>query len=231
MNHYLLLIVIMAGMGILGGIINFFTLYNGEKHWVYFFFQNIFVGLGGAALVPLLLKTAASDLLTEFGTGTFARPDYFLLAGFCLVAALVARVFVRSDPPRRRQSDDVPKRNAGETNGAILRQPGEQAQPNGHSPRSRPVSGKPAGANAEQPVTIPESPDLSKDAQHVVATLKQPDYVFKSIGEIRNEVDISRSYLELILERLEASDMVTTIERDDDVFWGLTYKGYSYNSH
>lgn len=231
MNHYLLLILIMAGMGVLGGIINFFTLYNGGKNWVYFLFQNIFVGLGGTALIPLLLKMASSDLLTDFGTGRFDRPDYFQLAGFCLIAALVARVFLRGDPSGQSHSDYVTKPNTMESNGALPRHSVEQQTSAANSDLNRPVSGKPAEAKADQAVSVRKSPDLSKEATHVLATLKQPDYVFKSVEEIRSEVDISRSYLELILEQLETADMVTPIERDGDVFWGLTYKGYNYNSH
>jgi len=227
MNQYLLLIMIMVGMGIFGGIINFFTLYKGGKKWLYFLFQNIFVGLGAAALVPLLLKTTVSNLLTDFGTAAFGRPDYFILAGFCLVAALLARVFVRSDSMVRRgerqPSSDL-EHSIAELDRTVRQRLSELRSPANSPVRDRPASGR----SHEAPAA--ETPDLSKDAKHFLATLKQPDYVFKSIEEIKDEIDISRSYLELILERLEAADLVTTIKRDGDVLWGLTYKGYSYNS-
>src|SRR5437899_1806340 len=92
------IVLVLFGSGVLGGVINYFiTDTNQEKplRW----WQHVIVGIGAAFMVPLFLNMISSGLIDAI-RGTEKIPadpaKLFVLAGFCLVAAVSARAFIRS---------------------------------------------------------------------------------------------------------------------------------------
>src|ERR1043165_3591875 len=93
--------IIMLVMGWLGGTINHFLLKEGEErkgsgekviYWRYG--RALFIGVGAALLIPLFLSTISSKLLENAIAGENAGVDSFVLASFCLLAAITSRAFI-----------------------------------------------------------------------------------------------------------------------------------------
>lgn len=81
-----MLILIMAGAGVLGGYVN--HVLSGRSGTAR---DSIWLGLLASFLVPLFLRTIASDMLA---TAAKDPLQLFPFAGFCLVAAVVSRRFI-----------------------------------------------------------------------------------------------------------------------------------------
>lgn len=99
------LLAVMFSAGVLGGLINYFMARESEPAqpdpaavapsiW-----RNLIIGLGAALLVPLFLNMISSDLI-ELTRGTQDKPaqpyKIFVFAGFCLVASISSRAFIRT---------------------------------------------------------------------------------------------------------------------------------------
>src|ERR1700680_3611262 len=93
----LIVILIILGAGILGGVTNYFLIYEfsseqvsepliSEKRWVNFW-KSVLVSLCAAITVPLFLQIISNNLLQEQANGTLPTKNYFILAGFCILAA------------------------------------------------------------------------------------------------------------------------------------------------
>lgn len=90
--------LVMLAAGTLGGLVNsFLTDPTDEKplEW----WKHIAVGVAASFMVPLFLNMISGDLIDKIRGIDGKAPDYsklFVLAGFCLVAAVSSRAFIRS---------------------------------------------------------------------------------------------------------------------------------------
>jgi len=92
MDHSIIVSLILFFSGIVGGLINF--IYDdGKKLTLIGFARSILLGVGAALLVPLFLKMISSTLIAETANDS---NNYFVLMGFCLVAAISSRSFIGS---------------------------------------------------------------------------------------------------------------------------------------
>jgi hypothetical protein len=92
MDHYLLIIILIIGAGLLGGITNYFRIEE-EKKDLFSFLKNILMGLSGSLLIPLFLNMISSNLLKESASDTL---KLFILFGFFLIASLSSKVFIQT---------------------------------------------------------------------------------------------------------------------------------------
>nr|WP_316640018.1 YEATS-associated helix-containing protein [uncultured Roseateles sp.] len=90
--------LVMLTAGALGGLVNYF-LSDPEQEKRLAWWQHVFVGVAASFMVPLFLNMISGDLIDKI-RGTTEKPgDYsklFVLAGFCLVAAVSSRAFIKS---------------------------------------------------------------------------------------------------------------------------------------
>jgi len=99
MQYYMpIVIAVMFVAGLLGGAINHFLMQEDDpKHT--FMGRSLAVGIGAAFMVPLFLNMISSNLLESI-RGTSNSPGdpikLLVLAGFCLVAAVSSRAFIRT---------------------------------------------------------------------------------------------------------------------------------------
>ena len=97
-DHLLIIAAVLFISGGVGGIINFFIADPDiEKRLPWW--QHAVVGIGASFMVPLFLNMISSNLIDSIRgiddkTGDFSK--LFVLAGFCLVAAVSSRAFIRS---------------------------------------------------------------------------------------------------------------------------------------
>jgi len=86
------IICIIIGMGLLGGLANFFSTRTDKDGW-WHFGKCLVCGIAAAVVMPLFLQTIQSDLLQKLGQGQL---NYFVFAGFCLIGAFASRTFLDS---------------------------------------------------------------------------------------------------------------------------------------
>jgi hypothetical protein len=88
----ILVIVVMLLAGSLGGVVNYYLgrLDNPDKASLK---ESIIIGIAASFLVPLFLQMISSNLLA---TGDTEPLNLFILAGFCLIAAISSRAFITS---------------------------------------------------------------------------------------------------------------------------------------
>ena len=90
--------LVMLASGILGGVVNSF-LADPEEERPMEWWKHVAVGIAASFMVPLFLNMISGDLLDKIRGVDGKAPDYsklFVLAGFCLVAAVSSRAFIRS---------------------------------------------------------------------------------------------------------------------------------------
>lgn len=106
----------MLVSGIVGGLINsYLSDPAAEKPLAWW--QHIVVGVGAAFMVPVFLNTISSRLIAEI-TGTEVTSEILskllVLSGFCLLAAVSSRAFIRSMTDRLLREVSAAKKEAKE---------------------------------------------------------------------------------------------------------------------
>lgn len=114
MLEYILGTMLLSG--IVGGLINsYLTDPNVEKPLAWW--QHIVVGVGASFMVPVFLNTISSRLIAEIA-GTEITSEVLskllILAGFCLLAAVSSRAFIRSMTDRLLREVAAAKKEAKE---------------------------------------------------------------------------------------------------------------------
>lgn len=97
-NHYVILILIMLGSGLLGGLSNYFILSDEGGSTAtsgkgFLMGKSLILGVTASLMVPLFLTTISSDILAKPEDGAFDK-NYLVLAGFCLLAAVLSKRFI-----------------------------------------------------------------------------------------------------------------------------------------
>jgi len=90
--------LVMLVAGALGGLVNYF-LADPEQERRLAWWQHVLVGITASYMVPLFLNMISGDLIDKIRGTAEKQGDYsklFVLAGFCLVAAVSSRAFIRS---------------------------------------------------------------------------------------------------------------------------------------
>jgi hypothetical protein len=116
MNTLALVISTMLASGVVGGLINSFlndpNIEKPLKWW-----QHIVVGIGAAFIVPVFLNMISSTLISDISgevTDSKMLSKVLVLAGFCLLAAISSRAFIRSLTDRLLQEVKEAKKEAKE---------------------------------------------------------------------------------------------------------------------
>lgn len=116
MDALILIAIVMLVAGILGGIINFYMVDKKTESplpW----WQHAIIGIGAAFMVPLFLNMISSSLIDTI-RGTNGTPGdlskIFVLSGFCLVASISSRAFIRTISQKVLQEIQDTKRVAEE---------------------------------------------------------------------------------------------------------------------
>lgn len=99
MTHTLTIIVIILIAGLLGGLTNFLRLYKmsdeGRELWIKFF-KSVLMGICASGAVPLFLQIIQTNLLEIQDGASFPEKNYFVLFGFCVVAAIYSKTFLEN---------------------------------------------------------------------------------------------------------------------------------------
>lgn len=93
-EHMLLLVILMAASGLLGGLVNYWGASQAlSQSELYPFLKRISAGLAAAFAVPLFLNMISSSLVADSKTDPL---KLLVIAGFCIVAAISSKAFIES---------------------------------------------------------------------------------------------------------------------------------------
>jgi len=122
MTHTQIIILIIIAAGLLGGLTNFVLLYNlkykKKECWINFL-KSISLSICASVTVPLFLQIISNNLLDLPTESTFPAKNYFILAGFCVLAAFYSKRFL---------DDLYAKVNKAEKNAEDAKQIAENAE-------------------------------------------------------------------------------------------------------
>lgn len=116
MEHLINIALVMLTSGILGGLVNSYLTDPADENFIAWW-KHIVVGVAASFMVPLFLNMISGDLIDKIRGIDDRQPDYsklFVLAGFCLVAAVSSRAFIRTLSERVLQEVKSAKKKAEE---------------------------------------------------------------------------------------------------------------------
>ena len=97
MTHNQTIILLIWGGGLLGGLTNFFLFYKldfqKKECWITFF-KSILLSLCASVTVPLFLQIISNNLIDIPESGKYPDKNYFILAGFCVLAGFFSKRFL-----------------------------------------------------------------------------------------------------------------------------------------
>lgn len=212
-NHIFVLVAVMLMAGVFGGLVNYYmqSQYDPDTTSLP---RSLVVGIGASFLVPVILALVNSDLIAE----SSQDPTRFLIfTGFCLIAAIASRFLVTSVSDRilsearraREQSDRV-------MHELYLVQ--SELRPLIETETEADLKIEPG------PLTPEEEPDVT--TAHVLKTLGNGRYIFRSLGGLCKEVDVDEPTMIKTLEIMVARNLAGRITGKQGVRWHLTDGGH-----
>lgn len=194
--------LVMLASGVLGGLVNFFLSDpQDERHLTWW--QHIFVGVTAAFMVPLLLNMISADLIDKIRGVNGQQGDYsklFVLAGFCLVAAVSSRAFIRTMSERvlqevrsARKNAEEAKEEAAEAKAAVAPFVEEDVPENEIEKRT--------------PSETPEV-DLTDTEKKVLKAMISSSYSMRSITGIAKDTDLTKPSVSHVISTLMVKGLV-----------------------
>jgi hypothetical protein len=216
----------MLVAGILGGLINSYLadpLIEKPLAW----WQHIIVGVGAAFMVPVFLNMISSRLIAEI-TGTDITSEILskllVLAGFCLLAAVSSRAFIRSMTDRLLQEVSSAKKEAKEAkaqaeNAEVIAEASTKVEP-----EQAPSSGEPQADAVASASPVPVS-DLERK---ILKAMVESKFSMRSLSGIAKDAELSTAQVnKAIGELLKKQLVVEGKNRDGQLRWYPTGEGRS----
>jgi hypothetical protein len=196
----------MMASGILGGIMNFFIA-DPQAERPLLWWQQIVVGVGAAFMVPLFLNMISSGLIDAIRGTNGQTPDLsklFVLAGFCLVAAVSSRAFIRTISERVLQEARNAKKKA------------EEAQEQAAEARAivAPLVEEEAPTEMTGPEVASEASEqggeanLSDEERSVLNAMTRSRFTMRSLSGLAKETGLEKARANKIISSLMAKELV-----------------------
>ncbi|MFA6149939.1 MAG: YEATS-associated helix-containing protein [Chitinophagaceae bacterium] len=109
MDHLNIIILIIVFSGLLGGLTNFFLSFdieNSRKECWINFFKAVLLSLCSSVTVPLFLQIISNNLLDNSVNASYPEKNYFILAGFCILASIYSKRFLDDLYDRVKKVED-----------------------------------------------------------------------------------------------------------------------------
>jgi hypothetical protein len=214
MSHpYVLIAVIMLAAGLAGGYFNYLVGKHDEGGPGRA--ESSLGGVIASFAIPLFLNMTSSNLLDSIGSSPSNPRNYFLLAGFCLVAAVSSKAFI-SNLSARVLSE---ARTATKAVSRIQ----EQVAPIIAKETEETEDGAPSL------VFSPPASTASEEAQKLLSALGDGRYTYRSTGGLSRQTGIGKDKLDGLLGNLASDGLVgktqLAIRGEPRPFWHLSDKG------
>jgi hypothetical protein len=240
-NFVLVLVVVMLCAGGLGGAVNHFFAQEGQVSGS-IFGRAMLVGIAAAFMVPLFLNMISSNLLDQIRgpDGSSGDPIKLLVfAGFCLVAAVSSRAFIRTISDRLMSEikevkhDTVQAKNDAAQANVVAGQAKTEAvratATAGEALQTAQLVVEPGGDDDDAPETAavapPAPPQVTHDERKVLQAFKESRFVLRSAHGLATASQLPRSNIYEILSKLEARQLVGERMGQKSAKWYITQKG------
>jgi hypothetical protein len=240
------IISIIIGMGLLGGLANFFSTRT-AKDDCWHFWKCIVCGISAAIVVPLFLQTIQSDLMNKLGQD---RINYLVFAGFCLIAAFASRTFLDSLAKQALQTA-----NEAEAKSKAAEEKAENSSARTEALASdlesvkeevKPVTEKFTEEPPEPIASVQESTPseiqpsdlvnekggqkniitgVDAEGVKVLKALASPQYTFRTLEGLQTETGLSPQDVNSQLIWFKLCGFANQIKRENGMRWYLTAKG------
>lgn len=194
--------LVMLTSGVLGGLVNFFISDPQDERRLTWW-QHIFVGVAAAFMVPLLLNMISADLIDKIRGANGLPGDYsklFVLAGFCLVAAVSSRAFIKTMSERVLQEVRSAKKNAEEAKEEAAEAKAAVA----------PFVEEEIPANEIEKKGLSETPevDLTDTEKIVLKAMISSSYSMRSITGIAKDTGLTKPSVSHVISTLMVKGLV-----------------------
>lgn len=219
-RHILFLTAIMALMGVLGGLINYFI--NGDteskprKDCFREVLKACIIGIGASLLVPLFLNMISSDLLKETESSQY---NILVFAGFCLIAAITSKTFIGTISERILQEAEEANAQAREAKKKI-----EQVESN-----IRPIINK-ATEQDYNDEDIIEEDNLGfneGDLEEIVIlkAIANGKYTYRTLNGLSKVTKLKKEVVNEKLTQLITEGFITQTQRENGIRYCITERG------
>ncbi len=210
--------------GVVGGLINSYLsdpLIERPLTW----WQHVIVGVGAAFMVPVFLNMISSRLIAEI-TGTEITSDtlskLLVLTGFCLLAAVSSRAFIRSMTDRLLQEVSSAKKEAKEAkaqaeNAEVIAEANAKMEPE----RSLATE-----ATATEAVETTPRVQVSELEQKILKAMAESKFAMRSLTGIAKDAELSTAQVNRAIGELMQKQLVIEGKnRDGQLRWYPTAEG------
>ncbi len=205
----LTVVSIMLVMGLFGGLVNFLLSAKGDPEQSRL--KSVSAGVAASLLIPLFLKTIGSNLLTS----KMGPADLLVLAGFCLIAAISSRAFMKSLAERLLQE-------AREVNKEVKEQ-AERVEESVTEPEIR--AGETTLKGEGQGVAISEAPLLEPKAMAVLRALVDSRFVMRTLSGIAMDTHLRADEVSTLLAELGKRGLAQVVQRPKGLRAVITAQG------
>ncbi len=212
---------VMLGSGVLGGIINFLITDPAQERPLKWW-QHVTVGIGAAFMVPLFLNMISSGLIDDIRGANDSPSDpaeLFVLAGFCLVAAVSARAFIRTLSNRLLQEVRDAKQTAQDA-----KEDAAEAQRVVAPLVEQDVTEAEAGTDDQAPKRVAST--LSPEELRALSALAHSSFSMRSLTGLARDAQLDKTVVNSVLSNLLAQGLIAqTQSKNGQPRWYLTPLG------
>jgi hypothetical protein len=206
--------------GAFGGTINYILLDDEIQNQVsglagikkYRLIKSIIVGAGAAFIVPLFLQTISNGLLDK----PLELKEYFVYAGFCLIASIFSRRFFDSVAEKAlkiaqkaNETAVIANRKAEDVEDAISEGGDDDDEL----------------TDADLEILEPEMrAKVINDVQKIKQAFQDSKYVYRTAKGIAKNMSIDENVVRMILEELEKKGFVRKVvnNKNSKILWTLS---------
>ena len=226
-----LMLMVMAGAGILGGMTNHLLLQKDDPLNTKCA-RSLVLGLVGSFLMPLLLRTISSDLIDKvtsvrFGTGI--PFDFFVFASLCLVAAVMSRTVV--EPAARRLLAEVERAKQESRDAKVLAAHAEEKISQAEPVLRKEMEAWTEPLSASTALALPPSPPempVDETDEELLQALTHERYSYRTVPAIASEVHGDETEIGKRLEKMREQALAGKHATLTRTLWFLTNKGHDW---
>jgi hypothetical protein len=232
------LISVMVGAGALGGTVNYFFArkLDAEKSNIA---ESIVVGIAAAFLVPLFLNMISSNLTEEI-RGNSELSKILVFAGFCLIAAISSKAFIKTLSERVLKEVEETKKQVQETKKELQEAKKEVAEAKNVALSAQEKASE-ADAIVQKNIESPDGPEISsllapmptaisETARTILLEFATGEKVYRTRTSVARHIEMEKSEVDRIVDELKEQGLVDVKMLEDASGpkkrrWYITQKG------
>ena len=199
------LISVMVAAGALGGAVNFLLTRKTDPEGSSIA-KSMVIGIAAAFLVPLFLNMISSDL-TEAIHGTSTAPadlsKILVFAGFCLIAAISSKAFIRTLSERILKEVEEAKKEVEEAKKVALSAQEKASEADAIVQKNTEEDGAEISG-----VTAPTPASFSENERKILEDLATGERVYRTRTSVARHIVVAKPEVDRIVDELKERGLV-----------------------